>query len=138
MKTIPASACVLALLFGGSAARAGVDDYSSASLYPAHVNAMQFNGRMDQHNSVGWKDWDVMFGNALPTGVWKAAERYHTVTIGPLLCHNPTTDDAHYCEFEIVFFDNGTETECSVSAIDGSAAVDLWSVNCPSMIEFVR
>lgn len=139
MRTIPviAGACLLLLSLSGGTAWAGINDYSNASLYPAHVNAMQFGGRMDQHNYVGWTGWDVMFGNDLPTAVWKAGDGYHTVTIGALLCHSPTTDDTHRCEFQIQFFDNGSEANCSVSDTDGSYVVDLTSVNCPSTIELV-
>jgi hypothetical protein len=140
MPNLSALVCLstLALVLSSVGVRAGVNDYSDASLYPARVNVMQFNGPMDLHHSVGWREWDVMFDKAQPSAAWKAGDGYHTVTIGPLLCHSTATDDAHYCELEIQFFENGAETNCSVSDTDGTYAVDLSSVNCPSTIELVH
>jgi hypothetical protein len=115
---------------------AGINDYNNASLYPAPVRAMQFTNLMDSTHVVIWENWMVGFAKDLPTATWEHTDDgYNVVRIRQLLCVNKNDNDAHFCEFDIQFFDREGRVDCSVWD-DKSNLADLYEVNCPDSIEF--
>lgn len=106
--------------------------WKQESLYPARVRAMVFNNRMDASSCVAWGNWTACFGRQPPIAELSSAGAQRSVSIRPLLCHNPVRGEVE-CQVSLHWsFEFPGHNFCTLHHSLGRPDADALFIGCPN------